>query len=158
MTATLLRAAALAAIYLLVLTSLEPGDIAMGLVLGLIVAVAVRPRVKATGRPLPPRGVAAAVVRTAGEMVIGSWRVARFCLGWRAAPGLVEIPRGDRTRIEVALWGVLTGEAPDEVVVDVDEARGVLIVHLVDAANPDAVRERHRRAHDRLRGRGAADA
>jgi multisubunit Na+/H+ antiporter MnhE subunit len=90
--------------------------------------------------------------------VIGSWRVARFCLGWRAAPGFVEIPRGDRSPIEVALWGVLTGEAPDEVVVDVDEVRGVLIVHLVDAADPDAVRERHRRAHDRLRRRGASDA
>ena len=158
MTATLLRAAALAAIYLLVLTSLKPGDIAMGFGLGLIVAVAVRPRLKAAGRALPPRGVAAVVLRTAGELVIGSWRVARFCLGWRAAPGFVEIPRGDRTRIEVALWGVLTGEAPDEVVVDVDEARGVLIVHLVDAADPDAVRERHRRMHDRLRRRGASDA
>lgn len=158
MIATLLRAAALAGVYLLVLTSLKPGDIAMGFVLGLIVAVAVRPRVQAAGRPLPPRGVAAVVLRTAGELVIGSWRVARFCLGWRAAPGFVEIPRGDRTRIEVALWGVLTGEAPDEVVVDVDEARGVLIVHLVDAADPDAVRERHRRTHDRLHRQGASDA
>jgi multisubunit Na+/H+ antiporter MnhE subunit len=157
-TATLLRAAALAAVYLLVLTSLKPGDIAMGMVLGLIVSVAVRSRLEASGRSLPPRGVAAVIFRTAGEMVIGSWRVARFCLGRRAAPGFVEIPRRDRTRMEVALWGVLTGEAPDEVVVDVDEVRGVLIVHLVDAADPDAVRERHRRTHDRLRRRGASDA
>ena len=95
-----------------------------------------------------------AVAETAREMVIGSWRVVRFCLGARAAPGFVEIPRGDRTAVEVALWGVLTGEAPDEVVVDVDEPRGVLVVHLVDAADPDAVRERHRRAHERLRRRG----
>jgi multisubunit Na+/H+ antiporter MnhE subunit len=42
--------------------------------------------------------------------------------------------------------GVLTGEAPDEVPVDIDEQRDVLIVHLVDASDPEAVRDRHRRA------------
>ena len=56
----------------------------------------------------------------------------------------------------VALWGVLTGEAPDEVVVDVDEARGVLIVHLVDAADPDAVRARHAGTHARWQRDGGA--
>jgi hypothetical protein len=78
-------------------------------------------------------------------MVRGSWRTARFCLGRPSAPGFVEIPRGDRSARSVALWGVLTGEAPDEVVVDVEEH--VLVVHLIDAGDPDAVRERHRRAH-----------
>ena len=47
----------------------------------------------------------------------------------------------------MALWGVLTGEAPDEVPVDVE--RHVLVVHLIDASDPDAVRERHRRAYER---------
>lgn len=156
MTAILLRAAGLAAVYLLVLTSVAPGDIAMGFALGLLVAYALRPRGRTAGPPLGPRAALGAIAETAAEMVIGSWRVVRFCLGAKAAPGFVEIPRGDRTAVEVALWGVLTGEAPDEVVVDVDEARGVLIVHLVDAADPDAVRERHRRAHERLRRRGTA--
>jgi len=86
------------------------------------------------------------VARTAAEMVRGSVRTARFCLGRGGRPGLVEIPRDGRSRHAVALWGVLTGEAPDEVPVDVDEERDVLIVHLVDAGDPDAVRERHRRA------------
>jgi multicomponent Na+:H+ antiporter subunit E len=82
-------------------------------------------------------------------MVRGSWRTARFCLRGGGQPGFVEIPRGDRSPNAVALWGVLTGEAPDEVPVDVDEERDVLIVHLVDASDPDAVRERHRRAYER---------
>ena len=64
-------------------------------------------------------------------------------------PGFVEIPRGGRSRRAVALWGVVTGEAPDEVPVDVDEERDVLIVHLVDASDPDTVRERHRLAYER---------
>ena len=61
----------------------------------------------------------------------------------------MEIPRGERSRKNVALWGVLTGEAPDEVPIDVDEARDVLIVHLVDASDPDGVRARHQTAFER---------
>ena len=78
-------------------------------------------------------------------MVLGSWRTARFCLRGGGSPGFVEIPRDGRSPHAVALWGVLTGEAPDEVPVDIDEERDVLIVHLVDASDPDAVRERHAR-------------
>ena len=75
--------------------------------------------------------------------------MARYCLGGKGSPGLVEVPQGDRSRAAVATWGVLTGEAPDELPVDVDEERGVLVVHLVDAADPDAVRARHARTHER---------
>jgi len=89
------------------------------------------------------------VAGTLREMVVGSWRVARFCLGDEAAPGFVEVPRGERSHRGVALWGVLTGEAPDEYPVDVDDERGVLVVHLVDASDADAVRERHRLARER---------
>jgi multisubunit Na+/H+ antiporter MnhE subunit len=147
---TLARAAALAAVYLLVLTSVAPGDVLVGVTLGLGVALALRPRRTTPARfPWPERLAAAVAValQTAAEVVRGSWRVARFCVGGRAAPGLVEIPRDDRSRRETALWGVLTGEAPDEVVVDA--RRDVLVVHLVDAGDPDAVRARHRAAHER---------
>jgi multisubunit Na+/H+ antiporter MnhE subunit len=88
---------------------------------------------------------------TAAEMARGSWRVVRFCLGAPASPGIVEIPRDDRSRLNVALWGVLTGEAPDEVPVVVDEARGVLLVHLVDAGDPEGVRARHARSREAQR-------
>jgi multisubunit Na+/H+ antiporter MnhE subunit len=122
----LLRAAGFTAVYLLVLTSVELGDIVVGAALGLALAV-----------------------ETAKEIVIGSWRVVRFCLGAPASPGFVEIPRAGRSRASVALWGVLTGEAPDELPVDVDDERDVLIVHLVNAEDPDSVRARHRRAYQR---------
>ena len=152
----LLRAAGLAAVYLLVLTSVDPGDIVVGVAIGLIVATALGARTQSG--PSPPwreRVVAAFVVavETAVEMARGSWRVVRFCLGLAEAPGLVEIPRSGRSRAGVAFWGVLTGEAPDEVPVDVDEERGVLIVHLVDAGDPDGVRERHRKAYERSQGK-----
>jgi len=151
------RAAGLATIYLLVLTSVEPFDILFAVVVGLAVTVALRSRT-APARPSElsggPLGLAGALISTAREMVVGSGRVVRFCLRpGSAAPGFVEVPRGARTRGDLALWGLLTGEAPDEVPVEIDEERGVLLVHLVDASDPVAVRERHRRAYERMRRR-----
>jgi multisubunit Na+/H+ antiporter MnhE subunit len=148
------RTVGLAAIYLLVLTSLDPYDIAAGLLLGLVVSIALRTRgadgagVGLTGGP---RAIIEAMAATAREMVLGSWRVVCFCLRpGSATPGFVEVPRDGRTRSDLALWGLLTGEAPDEVPVDIDEERDVLLVHLVDARDPDAVRARHHRAHERM--------
>jgi multisubunit Na+/H+ antiporter MnhE subunit len=151
----LLRTCGLAAIYLLVLTSVDPGDVAFGLLLGLALVLGLRAR-SVDVHAHPPlsvviRAATAMIVGTAYEMVIGSWRAVRFCIKGGANPGFVEIPRGDRSHRGVALWGVLTGEAPDEYPVDVDDERGVLIVHLVDASDPDAVRERHRRNERTLR-------
>ena len=155
MTGVVLRATGLTAVYLLVLTSIAPGDVVVGILLGLAVATALRSRRPLHDRASGPARLGAAVVvgaQTLAEMIRGSWRVARFCLGSSGRPGFVEIPRQGRSRVNVALWGVLTGEAPDEVVVDVDVERDMLIVHLVDAEEPDAVRARHRRAYERWQG------
>jgi multisubunit Na+/H+ antiporter MnhE subunit len=153
MTRVIAQALALMGVYMLVMTSAKPGDAAAGLVLGLGLAVALRPRLPGR-RAATPRltGLVAfcqVLAITAVDMARGSWRTAWFCLRGGGRPGFVELPRGGRTRHAVALWGVLTGEAPDEVPVDIDEERDVLIVHLVDASDPDAVRERHRRAYER---------
>lgn len=151
MTGVVLRVAGLAAVYLFVLTSLAPGDIVAGVLLGLAVVLATRSADR--------RGVGAwarwfvAVVRmvaaTTREVGLGTVRVVRFCLGAEASPGFVEVPRGDRSRHGVALWGVLTGEAPDEYPVAVDDARHVLIVHVIDDREPDAIRARHAAARER---------
>jgi multisubunit Na+/H+ antiporter MnhE subunit len=151
-TRVIVQALAFMGIYLLVMTSGKPGDVVAGLVLGLVLAVALRPRLPGR-RPATPSlaGLVAlgpVLAATAIEMARGSWRTARFCLTGHGSPGFVEIPRAGRSRRAVALWGVLTGEAPDEVPVDIDEERDVLIVHMVDASAPDAVRERHQRAYE----------
>ena len=129
-------------IYLLVMTSAAPADAAAGFILGLVLAVALRPRTAEDGPARPPFAL---LGLTALELVRGSWRTARFCLRGGGNPGYVEIPRAGRSPRAVAWWGVLTGEAPDEVPVDIDSERDVLIVHLVDASDPEAVRERHAR-------------
>jgi multicomponent Na+:H+ antiporter subunit E len=147
----LLRVAGLLAVYLLVLTSLAPGDILVGSLLAIAIVAATRPHDR------PPRAgwlrwlvaLTATLLATASEIALGTVRTVRFCLGRRASPGFVEIPRGDRSRRAVALWGVLTGEAPDEYPVDVDAARDVLIVHVLDDRDPAAIRARHARAYER---------
>jgi multisubunit Na+/H+ antiporter MnhE subunit len=153
---TLLRALALAGAYLLVLTSLDPWDVALAGVLGLGVAFALR-----TPEHLRLRsrlgGAAGILARTAAEIVRGTWRTAAFCLGRPAHPGLVEVPLADRTRAEVAMWGLLTGESPDEIVVEVDEQRRTAVVHLLGASDPDGVRARHAHTHARWRGDGGPD-
>lgn len=149
MIGTGLRAAWYAAIYLLVLTSLAPGDVVIALALGLGTALALGSHGPQGGaQALACAGAAAGMLLDTGrEMLRGSWRVARFCLGDPASPGLVEIPRGDRSRGNVALWGILTGEAPGEFPVDADD--NTLLVHVLDSSDPEAVRARHRRAHER---------
>jgi multisubunit Na+/H+ antiporter MnhE subunit len=151
----LLRIVGLVAIYLAVLTSLAPGDIAVGILLasGLVLAGrATGPRRGATEWARWGRAVSTMVARTAADIVVGSVHVARFCLTGTGHPGFVEIPRGDRSRHRVALWGVLTGEAPDEYPVVVDDARHVLVVHLIDARDPEAVQARHQAADETFLG------
>jgi multisubunit Na+/H+ antiporter MnhE subunit len=146
-----LRVVGLTAVYLLVLTSLAPGDILIGSLLALGIVALTHSR----DRRSPPEWLrwliafAGTILSTAREVVVGTLRTVRFVLGWHAAPGFVEVPRDGRSRRAVALWGVLTGEAPDEYPVDVDELRDVLIVHVLDARDTAAIRARHARVRDR---------
>ncbi|MEZ4596480.1 MAG: Na+/H+ antiporter subunit E [Chloroflexota bacterium] len=88
------------------LTSLDPGDVVVGLALGLAIVLGLRARAvdHAEHAPLPAiaRAFGGMVAGTLREMVVGSWRVARFCLGDEAAPGFVEVPRGERSHRGVA--------------------------------------------------------
>lgn len=147
----LVRAAGLLAIYLLVLTSVHPGDVIVGgaVALAITVGLGTTGRRGSSSRVRWLRGLVGTAIQTGGEVAVGSWRTIRFCLNGDGAPGFVEVPRGNRSNHGVAMWGVLTGASPDELPVAVDAKRGVLLVHLVDASDPAGVRERHRRSHER---------
>jgi multisubunit Na+/H+ antiporter MnhE subunit len=147
----LLRVGALLAIYLQVLTSVAPGDILVGFLIAVAIVAGTRPRDRrpAAGWLRWSTALGATLLSTAWEVVLGTVRTVRFCFGHHGAPGFVEIPRGDRSRRAIALWGVLTGEAPDEYPVDVHEGRDVLIVHVLDARDRAAILARHARARER---------
>jgi len=149
-----LLTATLTAVYLLVLTSLKPGDVLIGAALSAAIA-ATSARARRTAHPGPPlmRRLAAApalVLGTLADMVLGTWHVCMYVLGGRRleSPGLVAVPRGERTSVGVAVWGYTTAISPDEIVVEADDEGGVLLVHLLDASDVPAVHARHWRTYE----------
>ena len=158
MTRFLVFTVALTIIYLLVLTSVHPGDVLVGTVLSASIAAAstvARPR--RLGRPLVPRLAAAPALAlgTLADMVRGNWHVAQYVLGRRRldAPGIVAIPKGARSSSGVAAWGYITAISPDEIVVEADDERGVLLVHLLDARDVPAIHARHEETYERRQRR-----
>jgi multisubunit Na+/H+ antiporter MnhE subunit len=149
----------LTAIYLLVLTSVQPGDVLVGAALSVAIAAASMrafPGGRA-GRPLVLRLAAAPVLAlgTLADIVRGTWHVALYILrrGRLETPGIVTIPKGTRTPSGVAAWGFLTALSPDEIVVDIDDERGVLLVHVLDASDTEAIRRRHQDTYERRQRR-----
>jgi multicomponent Na+:H+ antiporter subunit F len=92
---------------------------------------------------------------TLADMVRGTWHVALYIVGVRRldTPGLVAIPRGERTSSGVAVWGYITAISPDEIVVEADDDRGLLLVHLLDARDIPAIHARHARTYERRQPR-----
>jgi multisubunit Na+/H+ antiporter MnhE subunit len=145
--------------YLLVLASVHPGDVLTGVTISAIVAaVSRRPSAGGTSAPTLLRRLAGAprlALGTLGDMLRGTWHVALHILGTHRfeTPGIVAIPAGERTVAGIAAWGYLTAVSPDEIVVDVDETRGMLLVHVLDTTRADTVRGRHRMLYERRQGR-----
>jgi multisubunit Na+/H+ antiporter MnhE subunit len=77
------------------------------------------------------------------DMVVGTWEVALVTLHLKPLerPGIVAVPVGDRTPFGVAIWTLVTGLPPGSYFVDVDRERGVALIHVLDAGDPEAFRE-----------------
>jgi multisubunit Na+/H+ antiporter MnhE subunit len=157
--ALLIRVVVLTAVYLLVLTSLHPGDVLTGLVLATLVVLAGR-RVTALGPPsdVPLRrrvaGVPALVGGTLVDLAVGTWQTAVRLVG-PGLPhgGLVEVPIPPGGPTSAAAWGVRVGFVPDTVVVELDEERGTMLLHVLDARDPDAVVATQRDSYERRQRR-----
>lgn len=77
------------------------------------------------------------------EILKGTLEVTLVTLHLRplVKPGIVSVPIGDRTPSGIAAWAIVTGLPPGSFFVDLDRERGVALIHLLDARNPDAFRE-----------------
>ena len=159
MTRFVLFTAALTIVYLLVLTSVHPGDVLLGAALSATIAAAATfPRPTSRADPPLTRRLAAApafALGTLADMVRGTWHVALYVLGRRRleSRGIVAIPKGERSTSGVAAWGYLTAISPDEIVVEADDERAVLLVHLLDARDVAAIRARHHWMYERRQRR-----
>lgn len=63
--------------------------------------------------------------------------------------GLVTVPVGERTEADVVAQAIVATLSPREVLVDVDRKRSVMLLHAIDASDPDAIREEHDRFYCR---------
>ena len=147
--ARLLGIGLLAAVYLLVLGSAHPLDLALGLLLASAVSVLLHGRLQAppgagAAPSLLARVVAFPLLAAAvlAEIARGTWEVALRVLGLRKLerPGIVAIPIGERSPLGVAVTGLLVGLSPGSTLLEVDERRRTMLFHVIDASDPDAVR------------------
>lgn len=149
----------LAGVYVLTLASLDPLDVATGLLLGATVTWLLRRLFYSeAGPPLGLAGLAGRITRfplfalvVIWEITIGTWRVTQAVTGLKPVrrPGIVAIPVGERTPVGVAATAVAITLSPGELMVEIDEKRGVMLVHVLDADDPDAIRERYERFYQR---------
>ncbi len=148
--------ALLTLVYALVLASFQPWDLLLGAVLSGAILLLFR-RAIFTGRPAGPgllRRIAAFVPFTGTilrEIAVGTWQVVLVVLHLRplVRPGIVALPLGDRTPTGVAVSALATTLSPCSYLVDVDWRRGVMLLHVLDARDPDAVRAAHQHFYDR---------
>jgi multicomponent Na+:H+ antiporter subunit E len=91
----------------------------------------------------------------AAEIVRGTWDVALRVLHLRPVehPGIVLVPIGERTEVGVAVTGLLVGLSPGSLLLDVDTERQVMLFHVIDAGDPDAVRTQLDRFYQRYQRR-----
>lgn len=149
----------LSGVYVLVLGSLNPWDVAAGVLVAVVVLVGFRrfllgmtgregaePRRGLAGRILRFPAFAAAVGR---EVVVGTWQVLLIVAGVRSGEyaGIVAVPIGERTELGVAVSSLTATLSPGELLLDVDWERGVMLLHVLDAREPADVVERHQRIY-----------
>jgi multisubunit Na+/H+ antiporter MnhE subunit len=144
----LIGLAVLVLVYLLVLASAAPWDVAFGVLLGTGLLVATRTFILGE-RPAPipnlPRRLLALVpfaVATLADILRGTWQVALVVLHLRPLrhPGIVVVPFGERTPRGVAVTTLVSTLSPGSFLVDIDETERVMLFHVLEASDPDAVR------------------
>lgn len=154
-------------VYALALGSFQPWDLLIGAGLSSVLLLASRrfvfgsdgasQRPGSRGLTLLGRVVAfvpfaAAVFR---EILVGTWEVTLVTLHLRplVRPGIVAVPIGERTPTGVAVWAVVTGLPPGSFFAEVDRERGVALIHVLDARDPDAFRAQQEDFYRRYQSR-----
>jgi multicomponent Na+:H+ antiporter subunit E len=151
----------LGVLYVLTLATGDPIDLAIGVLLGAVLVTRLGGRLRLApdpaGVPLTRRAMwfVPFVGAVLADILQGTWDVALRVLHLRRieCPGLVRIPIGARSEHGVAVSALATTLSPGSVLIDVDWERGDLLLHVIDASDPDRVRERLQRFYDRYQRR-----
>jgi multisubunit Na+/H+ antiporter MnhE subunit len=156
-----LAVVALTLVYALTLASFAPADLVLGALAASAILVATR-RLTLAAAPLDGLSLARRLLgfpifalELVREIAVGTWQVSLVVLGLRplVQPGIVAVPLGERSESGIAASALALTLSPGEVFVDVDRERGVMLVHVLDARDPDAVRRRYAHFYERYQRR-----
>jgi len=150
----------LTVVFCLALASFAPWDMVIGALLGSLVLAVFHGAVPAIPGPAEDRlpSWPSRAIRffpfagiTVWEILIGSVRVALIVMGVRKLehPGIVAVPIGDRSKFGVMVTGITTSLSPGSIVLDVDWDRNLMLVHVIDASDPDQIRSDMQELYDR---------
>ena len=154
-------AVALGALYVLTLASGDPVDFVIGASFGgvLVAVLGRRLRLGPVG-PAPGAGerlfwFLPFVVAILADILQGTVDVALRVLHLRRLeqPGVIRVPIGERSERGVAISALATTLSPGTVLLDVDWKSGDMLLHVIDASDPDDVRRRLQRFYDRYQRR-----
>jgi multisubunit Na+/H+ antiporter MnhE subunit len=143
-----LECALLTLVYAMVLTSFDSFDLLFGAILSAAMLYTFRAFVW-DGRPDPLPGLLGRfaaffpfVWAVMVDVVQGTWEVALVTLHLRplCRPGVVKVPVGERTPTGVAVSALVTTLSPGAFLIEANE--DFMMLHLIDASDPDAVREK----------------
>jgi multicomponent K+:H+ antiporter subunit E/multicomponent Na+:H+ antiporter subunit E len=153
----LLSLVPLVLVYALVLASADPWDVAIGAVLAGVLVWGTRGFLFGE-RPAPVAGPLGRLVAfvpfaaaTLRDVMRGTWDVALVVLHLRPLrhPGIVAVPIGERTRLGVAVTALVDTLSPGSCLIDVDWERRTMLIHVIEASDPDAIRAAHERFYRR---------
>ena len=140
-------------VYAMVLASFHPLDLLFGATLSGVLLYVFRPFVfggRTGSVPGPVPGLAGRIAAffpfawvVARDVAKGTWEVALVTLHLRSltSPGIVKIPVGERTPTGVAVSALALTLSPGSFLIEANEE--FMLVHLLDAAGPDAVRKKY---------------
>lgn len=157
----LLSIVPLVLVYALVLASIHPWDVAIGAALAGALLWGTRGFLFG-GSPAPVAGAAGRLVAffpfaaaTLLDVLRGTRDVALVVLHLRPLhhPGIVAVPIGERTPLGVAVTALVDTLSPGSCLVDVDWERRTMLLHVIDASDPDAIRAAHDRFYRRYQRR-----
>ncbi|HET7094886.1 MAG TPA: Na+/H+ antiporter subunit E [Thermomicrobiales bacterium] len=138
----------LTGVYLLTLASREPWDVAIGAAVALALVLAASRFV--FERPLAPivrfwprlAAFPAFAIAVLIDVARSTGEVAAISIGLRPlrAPGVIDVPMGERTPLGVVVTALVVTLSPGSVLLDLDWDGRVMRFHAIDAADPEAFR------------------